>query len=430
MTTNTQTNLVFKKTAIVRDEVAFLTCSLSIPTTLVNSAEAQALRLVYTEMLLSGSGKLNREKFVDALSTLGSDIKVSSSVGFTNVTFYTLETARRATTKLCIEMLSKPLFSANELKRIKQHLINALILAKEDARARSLQQFTASLIDTSDPRYMFENSVLIHSVRSITIQKLETFHASQWEGVWSATCGGTRIACEETLKSIEKLRGKSDSDSQLEMKPLSVKPIQSMTVTLIDIPHKQNIEFSIGNSVSLTQASSDYAPLLFGMAVLSLYGGFSGRLMSTVREKEGLTYSIYGQLESATVSHEGFWRITTFFAPKDTQKGITSTLREIKIIREKGITADELRRFKSILNTRFALIEDSLLKKVRESHSLKLNGMSEEAYRERKTEIANLTLTEVNNALKKYIHEDELVIAGAGPIAHIRKDIESFAKSE
>ncbi len=150
--------------------------------------------------------------------------------------------------------------------------------------------------------------------------------------------------------------------------------------------------------------------------------------MSIVREKEGLTYNIYGSIDGITLSEEGYWRIGTFFNPKDAACGITSTIREIARINKSGITEDELKRFKQILNTRYSLIEDSLLKKVRESHSLKVAGIDEAAYAGFKSAIQKLTVKEVNAAIAKYVRPDALIVSGAGPIQTCAKDIEKVVK--
>jgi zinc protease len=198
-------------------------------------------------------------------------------------------------------------------------------------------------------------------------------------------------------------------------------------VLLVDIPNKQNIEFSVGGVLPLYPTDPEYRAFTFGMSVLGLQGGFSGRLMSTVREKEGLTYSIYGKPEKATKTEQGFWRIMTFFNPKDAVRGITSTLTQVEKMRKQGITEDELVRFKAIIETRIALKEDSLLRKLAELQNWREAGLTEEEYQLYRNDIANMTVERVNGAMKKYLDPKKIAISGAGPVSKVRKDLERFA---
>jgi predicted Zn-dependent peptidase len=145
-----------------------------------------------------------------------------------------------------------------------------------------------------------------------------------------------------------------------------------------------------------------------------------------VREKEGLTYGIYGRAEGVGMHEQGYWRIFTFFAPKDVVKGITSTLREIQAIHEHGITDNELKRFKAILNTRYALIEDSLFKKVQDAHARAVAGVSDAMYTEFRNALQAMRPSDVHEAMQTYLRPDTLVISGSGPIHGVKNNIQAF----
>jgi predicted Zn-dependent peptidase len=173
----------------------------------------------------------------------------------------------------------------------------------------------------------------------------------------------------------------------------------------------------------------DYAPLLFGITVLGKLGGFTGRLMGTVREQEGLTYGIYANIESSFLDEQGYWRIMTFFSPKQAIAGLTSTFREVKKIYEDGITKDELVKFKKILKTGQALKNDSTASLLGELHAYHLQQFTLKEMEEYKNRILNVTLKEVNDAIKTYLNPNTLAISGAGPIASVKKELLAFSKT-
>lgn len=413
--------------SIVRSGERLAGFGLSMPVCAPHTAFTEALTLVFTEALRSGAGTLTRDQFLDAESKLGAYISVSGDPKHVHITLKSLDTTLTPSLALFELILTKPTFAPSEIKRIKEHLTNALILSKENAKTRAYEGFVNTLVTSQDARYMFSIDALISELKKVTIADLKKFHKTLWFGEWIFTTGGNEVTTKKIAQHIKKLRGTSLGETIVhEVVPL--KKLSKRSVLLLDIPHKQNIELSIGSTLPLTKNDTEYPAFAFGMAVLALYGGFSGRLMSTVREKEGLTYSIYGQAEKVTKTEQGFWRIATFFSPKDAVKGIAATLREVSLIREKGITENELIRFKAILRTRAALINDSLVKKVTEIQTLRENDISDSEYMAYKEKLQQMTVREVNSVLKKFLTTDTLIISGAGPIQSVKKDIEKFSK--
>ena len=199
-------------------------------------------------------------------------------------------------------------------------------------------------------------------------------------------------------------------------------------VLLTNIPSRSNIDFSIGVPIPITIHHPDYLPLMFGLGVLSI-PGFAGRLMNTVRDKEGLTYGIYGYLESFSGTEQGYARIVTFFNPPQTIQGITSTFREIKKIYESGITAAEFDRFQTIFTTKQSLLQDSLLRQLADLHSYNVHGFTVDEIAAHKAKLANITRKEVNDAIKKYLDPTRFIISGAGPTKASEKDLRKFVST-
>ena len=70
--------------------------------------------------------------------------------------------------------------------------------------------------------------------------------------------------------------------------------------------------------------------------------------MQTVRDEEGLTYSI-GANHSADAIADGFWKVSATFNPTLLEQGYNSTMKQIRKWVEEGITQEELDAKKSNL---------------------------------------------------------------------------------
>lgn len=408
-----------------KDERAFH-CIISFDMyTGTHSLASESIGLVYAKALLAGCGTYTRESFLDAINMLGASLTVGIDRGIVTLTITALDTHRAKLLKLVHTMLLAPTFAQKELRRIQTLLANELQEEKEDAKTQSLYALIDSLYAPSDRRYVNKTEAVIEAVRNVNRKDLQDSHQRAMQSRWIFTTVSKPEDQTATVKMLTQLRSQF-ADAQKQTPRQSYKPLSMREIKLVPIPSKQNIEINFGSVLPLRASEQEYYAFLFGLAVLGKWGGFAGRLMSTVREKEGLTYGIYARTETVTLTEYGYWRIMTFFAPEKVLQGITSTLREIAQISEAGITDKEYSRFKDILATGYALLHDSIIRTAGDTHASQVKGFSYAMIEEHRTKILAVTKKEVNAALKKYLDPNRLIIAGAGPIAAQRTQLQAL----
>lgn len=385
----------------------------------VNSVHAQATAQMYTEALVSGCRGYDRDAFHEAISLLGASINVEIVNGELTISIKTIATNAEKVLSIFAAMMSAPTFKASEFKRIRALCINELHERMEDAKDIAQDVFVNQLYDKRDRRYSYAPEVLIREIPNITKKDLVVMHTRAMQQFWFCTIGGNEKVLRSFRHTLKAVKAKVDKD----VVRIHRQKVSFQKVVLTDIPSKQNIEFSIGGPLPLTLHHPDYLPFVFGLNVLGKWGGFTGRLMSTVREKEGLTYGIYARTETVFGDEQGYWRIMTFFAPTQTEQGIRSTLREVNAIRERGITKEEFIRFKTILGTQQSLLRDSLQRSLGELHNYHTNGFTLEEIESHKERLLTVTKREVDEALKKYIDPTKFVVSGAGPVSTVKKSL-------
>jgi hypothetical protein len=119
------------------------------------------------------------------------------------------------------------------------------------------------------------------------------------------------------------------------------------------------------------------------VAASILGGGFAGRLMKTVRDKQGLTYGISAGIK------DNMFIVKTSFNPTLLQKGISSTEKEIAAWRE-GVRLEELKTHQEMIVGQRAVLEDDMGKYVDFVHSNKISD----------AQINAVTLEEINQVVK------------------------------
>jgi zinc protease len=148
---------------------------------------------------------------------------------------------------------------------------------------------------------------------------------------------------------------------------------------------------------------------IFGM------GGFSARLMSVIRDDEGLTYGINSTLSGDTFS-DGQFAISGTFSPDLLAKGYSSTMREFKRWVNEGVTEEELKAAKTRVIGGYKVGLSTTRGMASRLLSITQRGY-EPSYMDEYPELINaVTLEEINSAIKKYIDPDKVITIVAGTV--------------
>jgi zinc protease len=168
---------------------------------------------------------------------------------------------------------------------------------------------------------------------------------------------------------------------------------------------------AVFGSVGPMRADPDYIPAFVANYILG-GGSFSARLMDEVRDKRGLTYGIYTQvndLRSASITVGQVQSEKTKI-----QTAIDVTKAEMVKFAKDGATAKELAEAKTYLTGSFPLALDSDAKIARALNGYQRSGLGADYVVKRNGLIQAATLAQVNAAAKKYFDPANLVVVIAG----------------
>lgn len=379
--------------------------------------------LLLPDALKSGCDTLTREQFLDKLNLLGASIDITSVNRFVSIEIRSTSEVFQKVLSLLSLMVLKPTFAPNELKRIKGTVTNELEDARENSKFFADANLRNTLWHKQDRRYTPLIDESLQYVASLTKKQLESALLGFRNSHWKCTIGGTTADIKKFERVVRTLQGAPLKSSE-KLHERNKKP---QALVLEDIPSRQNIDFSIGSVIPITRDQEDFPALTMAIAILGKVGGFTGRLMSTVREQEGLTYGIYANSETFFAGETGQWRIFTFFAPDKAVQGLSSTFREVKQLYDKGVTEAELQKFKRILETGEVLSHDSLVRYTQLMHAYHVQGQTLEEIEAFRKKRAQLTVKEVNAAIQKYLNPTQLTISAAGPVAAVKSKIKEFS---
>ena len=314
---------------------------------------------------------------------------------------------------LLAEQLRSPAFSEEEFEKLKKQTAGRLKRALEQTGYRAGLAFAAAIYPPGHPNHEPSTEQFLAALDTATVADLKAFHQKHYgpaEFTLVAVGDIEPAALQaEVAKAFSGWTGGVKRPAYPRI-PAPVDTEQDQTVFMADKP---NVSVLLGQSSGLKYTDPDALPLRIATTILG--SGFTGRLMATVRDKEGLTYGIGAKVANDTFT-DGDWRISANFAPDLLEKGLASTRRELKAWYEQGVTAAELARTKTNLAGSFQVglattdgLASMILATVHRGYPLSWID-------EYPKKLDAVTLPEVNAAIKKHLAPANFVLIKAGTV--------------
>ena len=144
-------------------------------------------------------------------------------------------------------------------------------------------------------------------------------------------------------------------------------------------------------------------------------GGFSSRLMDSIRDKQGLAYGIMSHFDARAMPGS-FW-VSLQTRTETTNQAISGVLAEIKAIREAPVTDQELSEAKSFLMGSFPLRLDTTAKLAQVLAQVEFFGLGFEYFTQYPKWIERVTKEDVQRVAKQYLNPQHYALVVVGNIA-------------
>ncbi len=377
-----------------------------------NSMSKQPMLAALTGAMLD-KGTARQDKFAIASTLEGVGATIRFSVGNDG-----LEVFARCLTKdlptvvaLLGEQLRAPAFSEEEFEKVKKQEIAEIRQSMDDTTSVAVEAFTRAVYPATHPNRVPPAEERIKAIGATSLEEVKAFHAENYGPGFL-----TLVVVGDVTPAIARMSLESAFDGWSGGKAPVVFDLPAGSTAgeqTLQMPDKTNVSVAWGMATGLKYSDPDTLALRVGSEVLG--GGFTARLMGTVRDKEGLTYGIGAGLSGDDV-WDGAWRIRASFAPELLDKGIASTRRELLKWWKDGITAEELAARKSDmagsykvgLSTTYGMA-GAILDALRRGYDLSWID-------DYPAKIQALTLEQVNAAIRHHLDPEKMVIIKAGTV--------------
>jgi zinc protease len=314
-----------------------------------------------------------------------------------------------------LKRFCEPTFPEDELETLKKRDLAALSLAAQDTHTQADIALTRMLYAPEHPNFVQTTDESREELMRLTREELLSHHeriVGRNDLILALAGNITRPVARKLVEKHFKKLPRKDFKQSTFSKAAKSNPQKKQ----IPIEHKASIDFMVGETTGITSDHKEYAALMLGLQILGNPGGFTGRLMSTVREEEGLTYGVYAYLSGFTKEIDGYINIWGTFAPQLFAQGREAMLREIRKIVEQGATQDEVKKHRQLYEARMRVQTANSGSLARAAHEVIAQGYSVERLDSFPKKVLRLTAKDVNAALKKYLVPSLLSESAAGPV--------------
>ena len=393
-------------------DVVTLTGSFAAGSTL-NPAGNTLVAALTAQMLDKGTTSRDKLAIATALENIGASINFSGGTHTLNFSARFLKKDMDLVLELLAEQLRSPKFDEAELARLKVQLNGALRRQLDDPGSMASSAMSRLLFPKGHPNYTDSVETTMAHLEAITIADLKAFHSAYYGPKSMVIVAVGDVDSRAFQQAVQtRFRGWRGGVTipKFALKGTAI-PARDEVVFM---PDKTSATYRVGIPIGIGSTHPDFLPLYIGAYVLG--GNFSARLMSTVRDQEGLTYGISSAIAGASAFADGLFITQASFSPQLVERGAESTQRQLKLWIESGITQAELDAKKSTIAGMHQVqlattsgLAGSILNYAQDGRGVKYIDQYV-------VDVNAVTLEQVNNAIRRYIRPENLVVVTAGTV--------------
>ena len=313
------------------------------------------------------------------------------------------------------EIMRKPGWPENDFSQMKNRMTNMMKMMKSEPQlqARTEMSRAMSSYPKDDVRYVPTMDEMIERIENLSLDRVKQVYNEQL----SASVGEIAIVGEfepqETLAALAEVLKDWESDIEYRSIDRDAKPDMAGDKMDLNTPDKANAVFASGLSFAMNESDPATEALRLGNFILG-GGSLSSRLGNRIRQKEGLSYGVSSSLSIPNRGTDARFSINAITNPNNIDAVEKAAMEELNRFINEGPTDKEVEEAQTAWLER---------QKVSRSNDGSIAGqMSSNLYldrsfeytAEREKRVAALTARDIQDAFRKYIDPDKLVIIRAG----------------
>ncbi|RZI83434.1 MAG: insulinase family protein [Rubrivivax sp.] len=396
---------------------ATLTLRMGTEQSLLNWGEVPA---ALGALLDKGSANLNRQQVQDRLDALQADVSFQANPDALSVGISTKREFLPAVIELVGDLLRHPSLPADALDEVRRQALAGLEEQRKEPEAVLNEALSrhGNPYPRGDVRYARTFDEVEADWRGVQIERVREFHAKFAGGSEAQFAAVGDFDAKAVTEALQHALGGWVSAQPIARVPspwVSVPP----TRLVLPTPDKQNAAMQVVQDLPLNDLHPDYAAFMLANHLLG--SGGDSRLWNRIREKEGLSYSVYSAVQWNSIELNSQWAASAIFAPQNRDKVEAAFREEVAKALSKGFTQAEfeagkrgLLNFRQLSRSQDARLASGWINNLYLDRTYAISAKVDAA-------LEALTLDQVNQALRRYLKPEQFVFGLAGDFKELPK---------
>ncbi len=366
--------------------------------------------------MTSGSlmrGTINRdfETLHTNLEDIGADLGISSGVHTVSFSGKALAEDLPILIDILSDVLRNPVFPEDEVERLRGERLTWLGYQQQDTRWLANRAFRHNLYPDSHP-YHFSPRGTLESIPAISVDAIHKFHRQQYGPRDMILVVVGDVIAATVIEVAQQYLGNWHNHDQPKIAELP--PITAPTTPIkkhINVPGKTQSDVVIG-TLGPARKEPDFQAANLANSILGQFG-MMGRIGDVVREREGMAYYVYSQLDGG--HGPGSWYIMAGVNPVNVDHAIELCVDEFRRLMTELVSQEDLDDNQSYFTGRLPLQLESNEGIAGTLHSIESYDLGLDYLEQYHNMIYAISQESILTATQNYINPDNLVITVAGP---------------
>ena len=238
-------------------------------------------------MLDEGAGSRSALELADAVEFLGADLATTSTFDASAVRLNVPVGRLNDALPIMADVALRPTFPEDELNRVRQERLTALLQAKDDPPSIAAMAF-ARIVFGPAHRYGTGAVGTESTLKMLSTQDLRAFHSTFFQPTNAALIVVGDVKVDAVVSALEKQFGGWKAPAPVKRVEVpSARQLTTGQIYIVDKPGAEQSQIRIG-WVGVPRNTPDYFPLQVLNTVLG--GSFTSRLNQNLREEHGYAY--------------------------------------------------------------------------------------------------------------------------------------------
>ncbi len=356
-------------------------------------------------LLNKGTATLSAETFARKTDFLGARVEAGADSDYIAITASGLSKDAKELLGYFKDAILNPAFAAGELEKERRTTLSELIAEKANPNALAARLRNKVLYG----KHPYGQAATPESVKALTREALVEFHQTHFLANNATLVIVGDVDPEAIAKEAEAAFGSWKKGEIAKPKLPDFPNHKGVTFHLVDRPASVQSSVLVA-AKGVARNNPDLPELQVVNSVLG--GGFSGRLFSNLRERNGYTYGSYSMFGARKLG--GLFSATAQVRNAVTAAATTEIFNELKRLRSEAIPEEELGLQRTYLAGNYLISLESDRRIAERLQEIDLYGLPRDYWNEYAKRITGVTPKAAESLAAKYINPENLAVIVVG----------------